>query len=317
MALCAPELLCFIRCFHRTLFRNVKRPTIIQFLTVLIIESLHAFGVGMLVFKILPDFSAETAAMLSNALCLVPSILSILSRRAAKLTLLLIIIDIAAIIPQSSGFWAWPVLVPEIRSKALLICISLTLISLAWWQNFVHSQSFLPPIRQLGAFANRLSERRSKTYVIVSLWKCVIYLICLFFFLSPKIGMDNLMQRDPFGEKLITITASNLNSTQISHFIKRMHEYEDPDYGKQAATREVSEEEEEEDLENMPITAKKPWDNDEDAIDAGEYEKSEIKKKKRMKRKAKLEVEEDEEEAISAYNLNFEQHLRTFRCKKL
>uniref|UniRef100_A0A914R1G3 chitin synthase n=1 Tax=Panagrolaimus davidi TaxID=227884 RepID=A0A914R1G3_9BILA len=303
MALCAPELLCFIRCFHRTLFRNVKRPTIIQFLTVLIIESLHAFGVGMLVFKILPDFSAETAAMLSNALCLVPSILSILSRRAAKLTLLLIIIDIAAIIPQSSGFWAWPVLVPEIRSKALLICISLTLISLAWWQNFVHTQSFLPPIRQLGAFANRLSERRSKTYVIVSLWKCVIYLICLFFFLSPKIGMENLMQRDPFGEKLITITASNLNSTQISHFIKRMHEYEDPDYGKVNTAREASEEEDEDDLENQPITAKKPWDNDEDAIDAGEYEKNDGIKKKRMKRKATKLEEEDEEEAISAYNV--------------
>lgn len=60
------------------------------------------------------------------------------------------------------------------------------LISLAWWQNFVHTNSFLPPIRKLGAFANCLSERRSKTYVVVSLWKCMIYLFCLFFFLSPR-----------------------------------------------------------------------------------------------------------------------------------
>ena len=111
------------------------------------------------------------------------------------------------------------------------------------------------------------------------------------------------MQRDPFGEKLITITAHNLNSTQISHFVKRMHEYEDPDYGKQAPTREVSAEEDDDDFENaLIITTKKPWDNDEDAIDAGEYEKE--KKKKRMKRKAKVVEEEDEEEAISAYNVS-------------
>lgn len=34
MALCFPELICFGRCFHRTMFRNVKRPSILQFITV-------------------------------------------------------------------------------------------------------------------------------------------------------------------------------------------------------------------------------------------------------------------------------------------
>lgn len=40
--------------------------------------------------------------------------------------------------------------------------------------------------------------------------------------------LDEIMQRDPFGEKLITITAKNLNATQISHFLQRMHEFETP-----------------------------------------------------------------------------------------
>uniref|UniRef100_A0A7E4VWA1 chitin synthase n=1 Tax=Panagrellus redivivus TaxID=6233 RepID=A0A7E4VWA1_PANRE len=316
IALCAPELLCFIRCFHRTLFRNVKRPTLIQFFTVLTIESLHAFGVGLLVFKVLPDFPAETAAMLSNAICLVPSVLSILSRRAAKMTLILVIIDIAAIVPQSSDFWAWPALVPEIRSKALLISISLLLISLAWWQNFVDSQSFLPPVRALGAFAKRLSERKSKTYVVVSLWKCVIYLICLLTFLSPKIGSDNLMQRDPFGEKLITITARELNATQISHFLKRMQEFENPDYGLPPASKRAGGAAQEEDdgedvgFEEVVTTTKK-WDEDE-PIDAGDYAKEE-KSKDRRRRKRAVEVNpadsrEEEEEAISAYNV-YESHV--------
>lgn len=43
-----------------------------------------------------------------------------------------------------------------------------------------------------------------------------------------RMKIDEIMQRDPFGEKLITITAKNLNATQISHFLQRMHELETP-----------------------------------------------------------------------------------------
>lgn len=49
------------------------------------------------------------AAMLSNGLCLVPSILTALSRRANRWFLILVVIDCCAIAAQSTGFWAWPV----------------------------------------------------------------------------------------------------------------------------------------------------------------------------------------------------------------
>lgn len=101
-------------------------------------------------------------------------------------------------------------------------------------------RSFLPPVRRLAAFSAKLSETRSKTYVIVSIWKCFIYMFCLVFFLTPKfvsfktslipprMPLHDLLQRDVFGEKLITITAENLNQTQINNFLQRMHEYETP-----------------------------------------------------------------------------------------
>lgn len=38
--------------------------------------------------------------------------------------------------------------------------------------------------------------------------------------------LHDLLQKDPFGEKLITITAEDLNQTQITSFLNRMHEYE-------------------------------------------------------------------------------------------
>ena len=43
-----------------------------------------------------------------------------------------------------------------------------------------------------------------------------------------SISTPDLLQRDPFGEKLITITAQHLNQTQIERFLERMHEYETP-----------------------------------------------------------------------------------------
>lgn len=46
--------------------------------------------------------------------------------------------------------------------------------------------------------------------------------------ISPRMPLHDLIQRDPFGEKLITITAENLNQTQISNFLQRMHQYETP-----------------------------------------------------------------------------------------
>ncbi|KAI1727540.1 chitin synthase domain-containing protein [Ditylenchus destructor] len=108
IALCAPELICFIRCFHRTMFRNVKRPTFFQFFIVLCVESLHAFGVGALVFDIFTNLPAVTAVMLSNALCLVPNILNLLSRRPNRWLFCLAMLDIGAIASQSTTYWAWP-----------------------------------------------------------------------------------------------------------------------------------------------------------------------------------------------------------------
>uniref|UniRef100_A0A158R449 chitin synthase n=1 Tax=Syphacia muris TaxID=451379 RepID=A0A158R449_9BILA len=221
LSLCAPELICFVRSFHRTLFRNVKRPSFAQFVTVFCIETMHSIGVGIFVFRILPDLDAVTGAMLTNAMCLVPCVLSLISRKPSKVSLLLVLFDIACIAAQSSTFWAWPAFSPSLQKHALSVPITLLLISLAWWQNFIHTDSVFPPVRCLARYAIKLAERRSKTYVFVSLWKCFIYLLSIFLFI---VSMDNLLQRDPFGERIITITGAELNKTQVHKFEMRMHE---------------------------------------------------------------------------------------------
>lgn len=283
LALSAPEALCFVRSLHRTLFKNVKRPTFPQFVVVLFVESLHSIGVGILVFRVFPDLDAVTAAQLTNAMCFVPAVLSLISRRPNKMALILVIIDIAAIAAQSSGFWAYPMFMPNLQKHSIAIPVSMTLISLAWWQNFVHKDSVFPPIRSLARFANRLSERRSKTYAFVSLWKICIYFVCCVLFISSRMKIDELLQKDPFGEKLLPVVGHNMNQTQIDKFQTRINQMIE------MANREAG-------YYDPPPKAKPKKQKSADSaevVDTGEYRRS----------KRFLPAQEEEEEEFSSYNI--------------
>uniref|UniRef100_A0A915Q6U5 chitin synthase n=1 Tax=Setaria digitata TaxID=48799 RepID=A0A915Q6U5_9BILA len=222
ISLCIPELQCFISCIHRAFFRNVKKPTFAQFVTAFLVETSSAISVGILVFKILPNLDATTGAMLTNCSCFVPSILLLLSRRPNRLAILLIAVDILCIIVQIFAFWVLPDVNVSLQKYTFALPLCLIFISLGWWQNFVHVESALSPIRALAKFAARLNERRSKTYVFISLWKCIVYLLMVLLVLTNNIARKDLFGNDPFGEKLLTITARNLNQTQISQFYNRM-----------------------------------------------------------------------------------------------
>uniref|UniRef100_A0A1I8EVD1 chitin synthase n=1 Tax=Wuchereria bancrofti TaxID=6293 RepID=A0A1I8EVD1_WUCBA len=179
---------------------------------VFVVETLNAIGVGILAFKILPNLDAITGAMLTNFACFVPSILLLLSRRPNRLAVLLMAIDALCIIDLNVSLQKFKIILP----------FCLILISLGWWQNFVHIESALAPIRALARFAVTLNERRSKTYILISIWKCIVYLLMVFLVLTNNLTSKDLFENDPFGEKLQTITARNLNQTQINKFYERM-----------------------------------------------------------------------------------------------
>lgn len=133
-------------------------------------------------------------------------------------------------------------------------------------------------------------------------------------------ALEDLVQRDPFGEKLITITAKDLNQTQISHFLQRMREYDRPvgkaflcqfvnaevvldprppssAYGRKGTSEDVDDEE-------PKVKKKKTWnpDEDESAIDAGDYEKPGRKKKGREEDDGTVGGEDDEKYAKRTKN---------------
>ncbi|ETN72732.1 hypothetical protein NECAME_13752 [Necator americanus] len=91
--------------------------------------------------------------------------------------------------------------------------------------------------------------------------------------------LDDLLQRDPFGEKLITITGHNLNQTQIDKFLARMSKYGGADYD-----------------EIISPTTKKPLIVTEgpQVVDTGDYRGA------RVRRQPPLD---DDDELPSAFNI--------------
>lgn len=95
---------------------------------------------GLLFFKVLPELDVVKGAMITNCLCIVPAILGLLSRssRDSK-RFMKVIVDIAAIVAQVTGFIVWPLI--ENKPVIWLIPISALCISLGWWENYVSRQS--------------------------------------------------------------------------------------------------------------------------------------------------------------------------------
>ena len=74
-AYAVPEVLSFLRSTRICFFKDVTKPTLLQFLVVFTAETLRTIGTGLLVFLILPTIDVVKGAMLTNCLYFVPGIL--------------------------------------------------------------------------------------------------------------------------------------------------------------------------------------------------------------------------------------------------
>lgn len=105
-----------------------------------IAESLHTIGMALLIFKVLPELDVVKGATITNCLCIIPAILSLLSRNSRdSKRFVKVIVDMAAIVAQVTGIIVWPLL--ENKPVLWLIPISTFCISLGWWENYVTRQS--------------------------------------------------------------------------------------------------------------------------------------------------------------------------------
>ena len=143
-------------------------------------ESLHSIGIILLVFVILPALDVVKGAMLTNCLCVVPAMLSLLSRhagesrKAAKITL-----DFLSLLTQLSSFVVWPLTLRDQSDLGLLIPVTAILVSTGWWENYVSKSSHLGFVRQLAAAKEDLHRSRYFTFIFIAVWKILLFFLGL------------------------------------------------------------------------------------------------------------------------------------------
>lgn len=84
-------------------------------------------------------------------------------------------LDFVSILAQASSFVVWPLI--ENKSSLWLIPISVLLISIGWWENFVSENSPNNFIKNIGINKKTFNNHRYFSYLFISLWKCVIFFV--------------------------------------------------------------------------------------------------------------------------------------------
>lgn len=147
-------------------------------LQVLLTETSHAIGTVILVFVILPSLDVVKGAMLTNCLCIIPVLLSLLSRNSYESNKLFkIMLDFTSLMIQLSSFIIWPMSVKS--NIGYLIPIVSVLISLTWWENYVSKHSTFTVIRALSTMKDDLHRSRYFTYIFISSWKIFVIFVSM------------------------------------------------------------------------------------------------------------------------------------------
>lgn len=85
VAFSIPELGTFVRSLRICFFKSSAKPRFSTLLFVTLMESLHTFGMALLVFVVLPEIDVVRGAMLTNCVCLVPGVLGKTSLNRGRL----------------------------------------------------------------------------------------------------------------------------------------------------------------------------------------------------------------------------------------
>uniref|UniRef100_A0A336MER8 chitin synthase n=1 Tax=Culicoides sonorensis TaxID=179676 RepID=A0A336MER8_CULSO len=181
-AFAVPEFGLFIRSLRICFFKSWKKPYKSHFLLVFLMESFHILGIVILLFIVIPELDSVKAAMLTNCLCVIPGILGLLSRtnkeggRAIK-----VIIDLAAVAAQVTGFFVWPLL--EDSFELWLIPVACLMVSCGWWENYVSSQSPFSFVKAMGRVKDEMRATRYFINMFLTVWKVLFFFLCVCFVL--------------------------------------------------------------------------------------------------------------------------------------
>jgi len=215
LILITPQVFTVIRCGWLASFKNKRFCTKRILFLVLTVETFHTIGVTLFAFQVLPKLdSALHGAALMCGVGSIPALLSLLSpkekdheennQNATFLTRLkkysstckYIIkkaLPLLAFVVQLSALIIWPVL-ELIRSSsqyhlAWAIPLSLVLISVGWWENFVtngNANQMNRVCTLLAKYKTEIGKQRTIIYLLCSMWKIVV----IFTFMLAWMAID-------------------------------------------------------------------------------------------------------------------------------
>ncbi|GAB0098083.1 Chitin synthase [Sergentomyia squamirostris] len=177
-AFAIPEVITFLRACRICLFKNIFRPEVKHHVAITTFECLHVIGLGVLAFKVLPNFDAIKGVMLTNGLCIIPGVLGLLSRSPSTNRFIVkIIMDIFAIVAQLSSIFVWPSIDSTQLDMMAWIMLASILISTGWWENYVSVGSFIEPIRRIADMKSKIGRSRYYVYLYLAPLKIILFFL--------------------------------------------------------------------------------------------------------------------------------------------
>ncbi|KAK6181610.1 hypothetical protein SNE40_009432 [Patella caerulea] len=208
LVICVPYGLNLIVSTLKLLFGNFKRPGGVTLVVVLVMESLHTFGLSLIVFGILPMVHGMIRLLLLSAVAIVPSIMHLITatHKASRVApvakcsgnkcgkAVSTILDIFCIIGQMSVIPILAILWKPKENKHYdthfddtnvlivyaMIILGFICVSFEWWENFVDDR-FLCDLSQksklqtfLLSIRFELQEGRQHAVAIANIFKIVL-----------------------------------------------------------------------------------------------------------------------------------------------
>ncbi|XP_067661074.1 chitin synthase chs-2-like [Haliotis asinina] len=221
----APYLFIILRNTFRFIFKKQRKLQIIPFVVVMLFETLHSIGLCLFVFVVAPSFDPVMVLMLSQGVGLVPAFNKIFWTRKGDMdgktntheefaSPFWRSVSVITFILQGVfiGVSTWNSYTDTSRSHVtvILLPLSLVLISLRWWDNFVQrrkshrsqkklhnnnnnkkssgKERFAKP-ESLTDLLKLIDKNRVKIDLLASLWKIVLTCVCLVIIFGSR-GQD-------------------------------------------------------------------------------------------------------------------------------
>ncbi|OWF44368.1 Chitin synthase 3 [Mizuhopecten yessoensis] len=179
IVVCTPYIFTCAKSVWRVCFKKTRHTRFRVLALVLVIETLHSLGISIFAFYLLPTLDPIRGLLLTFGVAFLPSLLKIFDNQSEiGKPVYLLIADFFAMLFQASVLILWPAVNltrGQNLSESWSILVSLFLISLGWWENYVNT------FTHLGKFGNALKEfkknirrMRTRIYMIVSFWKILV-----------------------------------------------------------------------------------------------------------------------------------------------